>query len=189
MASLMIHQIVGEEYCKIHRVDDEHSFLAGNLAPDLTDDKSISHFSKKRIGNKTYTESIQNKLNLPAFCEKVGIDNDFSRGVFLHLLTDHIFFVEYLLNLKEYQDIEHLNQLTIRDILYRDYHRINKWIMNSHPNIMLEKLPEDAKTTRDDQTEVLAIDDIRRLIKICANLDLDRSYNYFLPEKASSKEA
>ena len=77
MASLLIHQVIGEEYCKTHQISDVARFLAGNLAPDLVKDKSVTHYSRKRIGNRTYTESIINKINLPKSSQHLNIEDDF----------------------------------------------------------------------------------------------------------------
>lgn len=177
MASLMIHQAIGEEYCRLHRIKDVKSFLLGNLAPDLVKDKSLTHYSRIRIGNKTYTESIMNKVNLSESCKHLDITNEYQRGMFLHLVTDHAFFLQYLLNNPKYKAIENQDQLVIRDTLYRDYHRINNWIMKHYTNIDISALPENTKITRDDDMEILSIDDIQRLICFCTHIDLDIIYN------------
>ena len=179
MASLMIHQAIGEEYCKKHNIRDVKSFLLGNLAPDLVKDKSITHFSKIRLGNKTYTESILNKINLPLSSKNLDITDDYQRGQFLHLVSDYVFFYQYLLNNPKYKEVEHLNQLFIRDLLYRDYYRINLWIMKNYPDLDLSQIPSNAQITRDDATEILSIPAISKLIDICSEAYLDTIHKFF----------
>ena len=178
MASLMIHQIVGEEYCKRNKVDSEYLFLNGNLMPDLTEDKKSTHFSV-RCRNRTYTESIMNKVNLQAFCEQVDIDSSFYKGVFLHLITDQVFFYKYLLNNSKYREIEFEDQLYIQSIIYRDYHRNNLYLMKKYPDTILSMLPDFAKVTREDVDcmEILSHKDIDEIIELCAAVDLDRAYD------------
>ena len=177
MASLMIHQIVGEEYCKRHKVQSEYMFLNGNLVPDLVKDKKPTHFSA-RCRNRTYTESIQNKVNLQAFCEAMDIESSFNKGFFLHLITDQVFFYKYLLNNPRYRAIEHENQLDIQEILYRDYYRNNKYLMEKYPNAILSMVPSFAKVTRDDvdAMEILSNEDIDEIIEMCASVDLEQAY-------------
>ena len=177
MASLMIHQIIGQKYCENHHIADVQNFLSGNLAPDLVKDKSVTHFSRIRIGNKTYTESILNKVNLTESCKHLNIDNDFHKGEFLHLVTDHVFFFQYLLNNPKYQQVEHLNQLFIRDMLYRDYHRINGWLIETNPNLDISLLPDNTKETRSDDMEILSKDAISEIIEFCSHLDLESIFH------------
>lgn len=177
MASLMIHQVVGEEYCKRHNVASEYMFLNGNLIPDLVKDKKPTHFSA-RCRNRTYTESIENKVNLQAFCEEMDIESSFNKGFFLHLITDQLFFYKYLLSNPKYREIEYENQLYIQEILYRDYHRNNKYLMQKHPGTVLSLLPDYAKVTRDDvdAMEILSNEAIDELIDMCASVDLEKAY-------------
>ena len=177
MASLMIHQIVGEEYCKRHNVASEYMFLNGNLVPDLVKDKKPTHFSA-RCRNRSYTESIENKVNLQAFCEQIDIESSFNKGFFLHLITDQVFFYKYLLNNPNYREIEYEDQLYIQEILYRDYHRNNLYLMRKHPQAILSLLPDFAKVTRDDvdSMEILSNQAIDDIIEMCANVDLEKAY-------------
>ena len=177
MASLMIHQIVGEEYCKRHNVQSEYMFLNGNLIPDLVKDKKPTHFSA-RCRNRTYTESIENKVDLQAFCEHVDIGSSFNKGLFLHLITDQVFFYKYLLNNPKYREVEFENQLYIQEMLYRDYHRNNLYLMKKYPHTILSLLPDFAKTTRDDidNMEILSHEAIDEIIDMCASIDLEQAY-------------
>ncbi len=178
MASLIIHLLVGQEYCKRHpgEIKDEEAFLLGSLAPDMVKDKQPTHFSAKRIGNKTYTESIMNKVNLPLCTRNRGIDNDFDKGFFLHLITDHLFFYRYLLKEPRYLAIENNDQLEIHATLYRDYHRINNWLMNAHPDLKLDMLADEMKTTRSDALEIIDRKKLRKIIEVCADMDIEKAY-------------
>ena len=152
-------------------------FLNGNLIPDLVKDKKPTHFSA-RCRNRTYTESIKNKVDLQAFCEHMDIGSSFNKGLFLHLITDQLFFYKYLLNNPKYREIEYENQLYIQEILYRDYHRNNLYLMKKYPHTILSLLPDFAKTTRDDvdNMEILSHEAIDEIIDMCASIDLEQAY-------------
>ena len=177
LASLMIHQIVGEEYCKRNGISSSFSFLMGNLMPDLINDKKATHYSARCV-NGTYTNSIKNKVDLQAFCEDKSLDSNFNKGMFLHLITDQVFFYHYLLNNPKYREIENEDQLWIHAKLYRDYYRNNKYLMDKYTDAKLYYLPSAAKQTRDDidQMERLSNEDIDRIIDMCAGVDLEKAY-------------
>lgn len=178
MASLMIHHVVGQEYCKRHNIESVASFLKGNIIPDLIPDKKLSHFSVQ-CRNRTYTESIKNKVVLRSFCEKNEISSDFNKGIFLHLITDQVFFHQYLLRNPKYIEIENENQLLIQEILYRDYHRNNKYLMDKHPDLLLSFLPDMAKETREDidNMELLSNEALDEMIDLCAGINLEYIYD------------
>lgn len=183
MASLMIHQVIGEEYLKRHQVDDPFLFLSGNLAPDLITDKKMSHYSTK-CRNYTYTQSIENKVNLDWFCRDCNINTSFNQGYFLHLLTDKLYFGEYMLNNPKYRAIENEDQLYIQSVLYRDYHRNNKYLMEKYPRMWKNLLPQIALETRDDidNMEMLDNKDIDEIIDVCANINLQNAFDFLCLE-------
>jgi len=177
MASLMIHLLVGHEYCKTHNIKDVESFLKGNIDPDMVKDKKLTHYSKN-CRNKTYTESVLNKINLQAFCKSNNIDSDYMKGHFLHLITDYVFFNKYLINSPKYKTIENIDQLEIEKRLYRDYYRVNHWILSSHNNLLTKLVPEEFTKEREDYAslEVLDQEKLEKLIYYCSNIDLEQIY-------------
>ena len=95
----------------------------------------------------------------------------------MHLVTDVAFFCQYLIHEPKYKRVEHLDQLVIRDTLYRDYHRINQWILEKFPEVDISSIPDNAKITRNDDMEILSKDAIKKLICYCSNIDLEDIYN------------
>lgn len=176
MASLMIHLLIGQQYCKNQHIEDIDAFLEGNLAPDMVKNKAPTHFSKTER-NATYTLSILNKVDLPRFCRETKVFDDYHKGVFLHLLTDYIYFNKYLINTPNYRKFDDHDQLKIRDTLYRDYHRVNKWLMEKYPELKLELIPDDMKTTRDDEMEIISKYAISKIIEYCSNVNLAKTYD------------
>lgn len=178
MASLMIHLLIAQEYCKKHKIEDVEAFLQGNLAPDLVPVKWPTHYSKTRT-NKTHLESIVNKVDLPAFCAANDISSDFNKGQFLHLLADVVFFKQYLAHNENYLAFDNANQLLIQKVLYRDYHRINDWLMRTHKDLRLDLIPDDMKERRRDDMEIVSKEAISKIVEYCTDINLDRAYQKY----------
>ncbi len=178
MASLMIHLLIAQEYCKKHKIDDVEAFLQGNLAPDLVPVKWPTHYSKTRT-NKNHLESIINKVDLPAFCAENDISSDFNKGQFLHLISDVVFFNNYLAHNENYLAFDNENQLRIQNVLYRDYHRINDWLIKTRKDLRLDLIPEDMQSRRDDEMEIVSKDAIAKIIEYCSDIDLARAYKKY----------
>ena len=85
MASLIIHLYVAQEYLKKHtEILNKEDFLKGSLAPDLEKEKVKAHYGK-----------VTAKPILKDYLMDNGINNDFDKGYFIHLLTDLLFYNYY----------------------------------------------------------------------------------------------
>ena len=94
MPSLMIHIAIGQEYLKKHNINDKEAFLHGCIAPDFAEDTSKSHYSAPGK-HDTYKNGLQVKTMLDKVCKNIDLSTDYNKGVFLHLLTDNIFYLAY----------------------------------------------------------------------------------------------
>lgn len=178
MASLIIHLLIAQEYCKKHEIEDEEAFLQGNLAPDMVPVKWPTHYSRTRT-NKTHLDSILNKVDLPAFCADNDISSDFNKGKFLHLISDVVFFNNYLAHNENYLAFDNANQLLIQNVLYRDYHRVNDWLMKTHKDLRLDLIPEDMLTRRTDDMEIISKEAVAKIVDYCSDINLERAYKKY----------
>ena len=64
--------------------------IQGTISPDLTKDKSKTHYGK----SPAYT-------NLKEFITNNNIDTDYKLDIFLHLITDYLFYNKYLEKIKK----------------------------------------------------------------------------------------
>jgi hypothetical protein len=107
-------------------ITNEREFFNGSIAPDLTDDKAKTHYSLPPSGTDLIS-NIQNKVNINELY-KLPIDNDFQKGVFLHLLTDYMFY-------KYYFSAEFLQNTTHAEYsanLYASYNFTNDWLERNY---------------------------------------------------------
>ena len=106
MAGYVIHLAIGEEYIRRYKNDikDKDEFLRGIVAPDKTNDNRKAHY-----GEKDLFESLKNFLEQ----NKEQLDNDYTKGYFLHLFTDYIFYGQYFSRGHYYEDYDRTNKAII----------------------------------------------------------------------------
>lgn len=126
MASAIIHLCVANEVNKYLKMD-RYQMLLGSIGPDISkqigETKEISHFL-----DHSNEDDIP---NIATFLSKYKDDlqDPFSMGYFIHLLTDKYWFRDYI-----YKFIERFTQdktkkkityTAIKDVIYNDYTNIN----------------------------------------------------------------
>ena len=92
MASFSIHLAIGKRYFEKSKIiTNEKEFFRGIIEPDLVKDKKISHYTGTQ--DKTdLSNYLSNKVLLYRFLLNEKIDTDYQKGVFLHLVSDYLFF-------------------------------------------------------------------------------------------------
>lgn len=108
MACSALHLLVAKEYCKKHNIVDDSIYLAGAIYPDIQEDKVASHFGVK-IKPKSIRDALDSKIDIKAVLENLDLNDEFHRAIFLHLLTDYIYY-NYLYN-------EELEKVSIMQVL------------------------------------------------------------------------
>lgn len=152
MPGFVIHIAIGKEYLrKNNNIENVDEFIKGNIAPDLTEDKTKTHYGE----SPTFT-------NLKEFLVHNKLDNSFNKGKFLHLIADYLFYNQYLKTIPRKES---------KEILHTDYDIINK--------VLIEKyhidIPEDAKKYvhyKEGKTKILTLDFIIKLIDDISNSNL-----------------
>lgn len=149
MPGYVIHLAVGHEYLRKNKKEMSNDFLVGNIAPDLVSDKSKSHYGK----SPAYT-------NLNNFLENNEIKTDYDLGIFLHLITDYLFYNKYLDKLEKPQ-------------IYKDYDCTNKEIINKY-NVKVIDEVKDKIFFKEGTPKVFTLELIYKLIDEVSSLDLRR---------------
>ena len=91
MASFNIHLAIAIKYLEKNKIKDIVSFFKGNIDPDLVRDKEESHYSI-RADKDNLVKYLSTKIGLINFIKSNNIDKDYNKGIFLHLITDYVFF-------------------------------------------------------------------------------------------------
>ncbi|MGN0961910.1 MAG: hypothetical protein ACI4PF_06925 [Christensenellales bacterium] len=126
MASFAIHIAIGKRYFEkqLQFKGERHNcgeLISGAIAPDFAEDKIVSHYSGLQIEHNL-VNNLPNKCLLYEFLKKEEINNDYNLGIFLHLVTDYLFFNDFI-------DAEYIAKVDYRDFsrdLYYSYDILDK---------------------------------------------------------------
>ncbi len=149
MPGYVIHLAVAEEYLKKHTNKKENytEFIEAIIAPDDAEDKSLTHYGK-----------TSSKTNLYEYLKENTVNTSYSKGYFLHLLTDYLFYNHYI-------------KYFSKDI-YNDYDILNSYLIPKY-NI---KIPEKIKNKalfKKGNTKILSKTLVDKIITEISNYDIE----------------
>ncbi len=149
MPGYAIHIAIANKYIWNHpRVNNIKEFINGVIAPDLTDDKNETHYSKSGSAH----------TNLLAFLESNEIDTSFNQGYFLHLITDYLFYNKYFTNYSK--------------DLYEDYDILNKEIIEKY-KVVLPTEVEKYVNFKSGKLKILEREKLENMIKEISEKSLE----------------
>ena len=148
MPGYVVHIAIAQEYLKKHRKNFSKDFIEGSIHPDLTSNKTKTHYGK----SPAYT-------SLKDFLQKNQIDNDFNQGCFLHLVTDYLFYNYYLERFEKPQ-------------IYDDYDFTNKDLVAKY-NVILPDKVKDKVFFKEGISKILTLELAYKIIDEISNLDLE----------------
>lgn len=150
MPGYVIHIAIGQEYLRKHKTKDKYEeFIKGNVDPDLTNNKVMTHYGK----SPAYT-------SLKEFLKNNKIDNSLNKGRFLHLITDFLFYNYYLDRIS-------------KEILHNDYDLINRNLINDY-NVILPEYIKQYVFEKEGIPEILNFQLAKKIIDEVSELDLDK---------------
>ena len=153
MPGYIIHLAVGNEFIKNRPTEilDKDKFIDGVIYPDLTYDKSKTHYGPK-----------SSMTNLKNFFLDKEIDTDFNKGYCLHLITDYLFYNKFL---KVFYG---------RDELHNEYDLTNYYLQSIFNVVVPEKIKDKVKYKDGGTCKMLFPDDIVSFIKETGKYDLEK---------------
>lgn len=137
MPSLQIHLAIAKRYMEKHEVADKEAFIEGSVAPDFVRPKEKSHYTRE-VPSNNLLEDLKNKVDLERYLKENVVKTDYDRGIFLHLLTDKIFFTEFF----EEEVIKNYEYQEFSKDLYTSYNQTNRYLEGKYPIILKEELKE-----------------------------------------------
>lgn len=148
MAGYVIHIAIAQEYLRKNKRNYNEEFVKGAILPDLTIDKSKTHYGK----SPAYT-------NLKKFLLANELSSELNKGIFLHLITDYLFYNKYLDRFSK----QHI---------YDDYDISNKVLIDRYNVKLLDEI-KDNVFFKDGDMKILNFPLIYKLIDEISSLDLD----------------
>lgn len=174
MPGFNIHLAIGKRYIEKQKnkkdvIKNENSFYNGLVAPDLVTDKKISHYTTET--NKNNLEKyLLEKVRLDLYLKDNKVETDFEKGVFLHLLTDYLFFNEFF----EKEFIKNIDyQDFVRD-LYYSYEMTNEYLNKKYNidfSIFGDRLEKNIRKNKKEKK--LEDSDLKEKKLIFSEKDLD----------------
>ena len=183
MASAIIHIAVAKKVNDVINKNKKDLYL-GSIAPDAAKiigiDRNITHFIKES-NNCSPDIAYFKQLYLNK------IKNDYDLGYYIHLLTDELWFNEFLPNfvlddetiLDSFGEKVSLVGITIGDIIYNDYTNLNVKIIDYY-NLDLKLFYEEFEYPNPTIKEVPKSAFSQLIDKIGIILTNSTKYNYIL---------
>lgn len=179
MASFDIHLAIARKYIEKHdKIINKEDFVKGNIVPDLVENKTLSHYTGD-VDSTDLIAYLEDKVHLEEYLKETKIDTDYERGVFLHLLTDSLFFNE--LFSKEY--ISNTDYHTFRKDLYYTYIVTNEYLKTKYDTtygIYKDEIEDAIGVSRkqadyklEERISIIPFDDLDKFIEKVSNIDID----------------
>lgn len=191
MASFSIHLAIGKRYIeKSKNIKEEKEFYRGIIDPDLVNDKKISHYTGTQ--NKTdLLEYLSKKVQIIEYLKNNNIDSDYQKGIFLHLITDYLFFNNFF-------EISYLKNISYDDFikdLYYSYAVTNEYLETKYRieytdfleqiNKNIEKGKKEKNTSDEIRTNILKFNKLDDFIEYVSNIDLEDYKNKIIENKCN----
>ena len=149
MAGYIIHIAIAQEYLRKNKKEYDEDFIKGAILPDMTDNKSKTHYGK----SPAYT-------NLKEFLLSNDLSDSLSKGKFLHLITDYLFYNYYL------------DTFSKKDI-YDDYDKSNKHLIEKYNVRVLDEV-RDSVFFKYGEMKILNFPLIYKIIDEISSLKLEQ---------------
>lgn len=130
MPSFNIHLAIAKLYAEKNEIKDLAGFYRGNVDPDLTDNKDLTHYgaTPEKTDVKNAWDRFSIKVDLAKFLSRHKLDSDYNRGLFLHLITDEEFFYTFYGR----NVLESLDDDIYRANLYYSYGIVNPYLKETY---------------------------------------------------------
>ena len=186
MASLILHQIIGEKYCCLNNISNKPKFLEGNIAPDILPNKDERHYKAPAENMFSYLDAAKDRVNLTSFCKASTIDTDYKLGYFLHLVTDYIFYNLLIIDNTKFKQFCNAPYNESSALMYKEYDRVAYYLLQQYPQTDISKLPPKATNTLNENLQILNEKDLIKFIDTCSNINLTELYKQVLNNDYSS---
>ena len=188
MAGFNIHLAIGKSYIDNYPINDINSFYNGIVAPDLSSNKVISHYTS--CTDKSNLEYyLSKRVELYDYLINNTINSDYDKGVFIHLLTDYLFY-NYLFDKKYIRNID-IN--IFNNDLYHSYDNTDKYLeikynlkelniyaeLNNYKNSAKKK----KNTKYENGKDILPLDKLEKFIYDTSHIDIEKYKNKILEYK------
>lgn len=192
MPGFNIHLSVAKRYAEKHNeIKNLDDFYKGALAPDLVENKKVSHYTTLEDKNNL-VKHLENKVSLENYLKSSSVKPDYEKGVFLHLITDYLFFNKFF-------EKEYLKNVSFNEFwndLYYSYDETNEYLVKKYGidyNSISSKVTDNVnknKASRNLSTSnknILDISKLDRFIEEVSDVSLKEYENKILKKIEKNK--
>lgn len=190
MASYSIHLAIAKRYIEKNNIGNKVDIYKGTIDPDLVENKNVSHYV-----NRDEIDTIDKIKDFSAglydFLKINDIESDYNKGLFIHLITDYLFFNMYL-------DKEYMASIKFENFdkdLYYSYDKTNGYLKkkynissifnNEYLKLYREKIEIDFEPIDGEYKLLINEDKIYEFIEFVSDIDLERYKNKILENKGN----
>ena len=170
-----MHIAIAYEYSRKHKneIADIQEFIKGNISPDLTDNKNITHYEE--VENKKNNIIFENFIN----DIKVDLSKDFYKGYFLHLLADD-FMYNYM-----FKDVfdKVLKKEVADKKIYEEFYYLNKFLLQKYE---IKNIPEEIikfSEIKYGELKYLKQDKVFEIIDKISSININEQIEYLKTNK------
>lgn len=183
MASFGIHLAIGKRYIeKTKIIKNEKEFYKGIIDPDLASNKKLSHYTGTQNKNDLFSYLLK-KVQLYEYLKYENISSDYQKGIFLHLITDYLFFNHFF----NYTYLSKVSYSEFCKDLYYSYDEINddlekKYKINyteyfNQIKSNIEKNKKEKNISNEVRTNILPLDKLDDFIEYVSSINLEEYKN------------
>ena len=161
MPGLTIHLAIAKQYLNKNKEKNEveEQFIEGSIAPDLAENKSISHYGFRSANPNLYD-----------FLQENDVKNSYNRGYFLHLLTDLLFY-HYLIDIDEIK--KKLTHEVWRESIYNDYDVLNPILISKYNLEIIDKISYYMTSSKKGKLKILNEEELFEFIDKVSSVNLE----------------
>ncbi len=168
MACLAMHLAIAKKYLEYNQNENPDNIIRGSFLPDVAEDKVISHYGKK-IKINSIKDMLYSKVDMIKCANSTNLEDSLSRGVFLHLLTDFLFY-----NFVYSKGIDDISPSEIGKLMYKDYDFVTKYIIENYKIDIPKEIAQIVISKEGALSETFfTIKEIDKFIQILSRFNLD----------------
>lgn len=170
MAGINIHKLIAMKYIEKHSdVDNIEGFYKGCIIPDLVEDKKISHYSDyTKQDFSDLPEAFKYKTMLNWYLKEHRIDSSYELGMFLHLVTDYLWFNKFI-------DKEYLSNTTFEKFQTDYYYSldiVDSYIEDKYKILSYKRKKYKFEDKYIIKNNIIPINKLERFIQYVTNINL-----------------
>lgn len=167
MACITMHLAIAKKYLENNPNENKEAFIKGAYLPDIDEDKIKSHYGT-RIPIKRVKDMLDSKVDIIECAKNTDLDNDLNKAVFLHLVTDYLFY-----NFVYSPSLETKSPDQIKNMMYQDFDFVTNYILKTYKIDIPEEVSHIVKSRDGDiVSEFFTAEQIDKFIDLISNLNL-----------------